>query len=52
MKPIRRLVEGRVDFVVTKNAIYENWQRHPTGHGIIFIGAGGRFTCYVAPGGA
>ena len=29
------------------------WDRgNPTGHGIIFIGAGGMLYCYVAPGGA
>ena len=29
------------------------WDRgNPTGHGIIFIGAGGTLYCYVAPGGA
>jgi hypothetical protein len=27
-------------------------QGNPTGHGIIFIGAGGSLYCYVAPGGA
>ena len=27
-------------------------QGNPTGHGIIFIGAGGMLYCYVAPGGA
>lgn len=28
------------------------WDRgNPTGHGIIFIGAGGQVYCYVAPGG-
>ena len=29
------------------------WDKgNPTGHGIIFIGAGGTLYCYVAPGGA
>ena len=27
-------------------------QGNPTGHGIIFIGAGGTLYCYVTPGGA
>jgi len=27
-------------------------QGNPTGHGIIFIGAGGQLYCYVTPGGA
>ena len=47
---------GRMHREVDKQVLVPNskikWDDgNPTGHGIIFIGAGGQVYCYIAPGG-
>jgi hypothetical protein len=47
----RGVIPNGTQFIVPNNKLKVD-SGNPTGHGIIFIGAGGQIYCYVVPGGA